>query len=303
VGIADVKVPLRVDPRALSVGSIATTDELITRTVKMRKGDGGPLNLSLERAPQGIEVEISEVVPHEEYDVKITMRPPWPMKRRYYKTIKFATGLENSPTFEYRVMGQVRPVVRVVPSRFIFSRETKDAQEKVGRLIWDKGQNGKIVSVKVDDENIAVSLEETEKGEQRIKVAVPAGYTPGRRTCQVTLTTDNLKVGDIQAPLYFTMPRRTRTQQPITRHSVKRQPTQSVNPPTADDGKIETKPGSLKGKTKAEEAPAARPAAGSSKEQPTGKSPTSAEEPAKQGSAKGGSSSGASSSSGSSKGD
>ena len=189
---AVVKVPFMMNPQSAVFSTISRDSEGENRTIKLTRGDAGPIHLNMEPVVhENIEAKLTEITPGEEYQLDIHLKPPWP-NNLVSTNIKVETGIEEAPEEEIRVYGRIAPRLRAVPSRFqIPQRVDRDLDLKV-KLDWSGKEPGAIRDVTVTDDKLAVTSETTESGDQFVVLHVPAGYdeAASRATYVNVATTD-----------------------------------------------------------------------------------------------------------------
>ncbi|MCP4594329.1 MAG: DUF1573 domain-containing protein [bacterium] len=92
-----VLVPFRASPKFANFTDIEDGTTPLPMTVSIRRGDGGPLNLEVKEIhTSGVEVDLQEIEPGEQYELTIGITPPQkPGKLRSW--IKVKTGVKELP--------------------------------------------------------------------------------------------------------------------------------------------------------------------------------------------------------------
>ncbi len=160
-----------------------------TRTLLLERGDGGklaPKVLGVERVPvQGqweqvpfnASAQLHEIVPGEQYELEITVSPPW-ANGSYIGVVHLATGVRQQPTvdlefwpgFGYRVTAKL--------TGWPVPRERTAMHEITGRFTWsEEAPPGRILSVTCDQPDIACQLAERDR-EQILLVRIPPHVQP-----------------------------------------------------------------------------------------------------------------------------
>ena len=205
-GTTTVMSALRVDPKSVNFGQVKRESAGETRTVKIHRGDGGPLTPSVINTgnPQ-IFAELKEVTAGEEYDLVVEVKPPWP-NGILRGNIMMDTGVEKAAQESIVVYANVAPRLKSLPSRFMIARNNDVDKDRdlVARLQWSENKPAKLTGATTNDNKMTVTIEEAD-GKQSLVLHVPAGYIPTRRTgINVTVTTDDPEVPSMQVPVYVT---------------------------------------------------------------------------------------------------
>jgi hypothetical protein len=186
-----VKVPFEMQPTMVNFTQIERGAEAQRKTVKITRGDAGPLALELMPLEhENVKATLREVEQGELYELDVELVPPWPNRAiQAYLTVK--TGVEEVPEEKIRVFARVAPRLRTVPSRFTIPRNVKSDLDLRARLIWSGGDPGEVLEVTSSDTNLTAGFEET-KGQQTIMLHVPKDYEfPFRSRHFVTVRTDD----------------------------------------------------------------------------------------------------------------
>jgi hypothetical protein len=191
-----VKVPFEMEPATISFAEIQRNGEGQHKTVKITRGEGGPL--APELAPvenKNVRAELREIEPGEAYELDVELVPPWP-NQAIQTYLQLKTGIEQVPEERIRVYARVAPRLRSIPTRFTIPRDIKSDLDLKARLVWSGENPGKVLEVRSSDPKLTASLNE-ENGEPVVVLHVPQDYaiSPQSRDF-VTVTTD-----DDEAPL------------------------------------------------------------------------------------------------------
>ncbi|MBU0617999.1 MAG: DUF1573 domain-containing protein, partial [Planctomycetes bacterium] len=170
-----VKVPFEMQPTAVNFSQIERGGEAQRKTVKITRGDAGPL--ALELAPvehENIAATLREVEQGELYELDVELVPPWP-NRAIQANLTVKTGVEEVPEEKIRVYARVAPRLRANPSRFTIPRTMQSDLDLKARLTWSGGDPGNVLEVTSSDTNLTAGFEET--GDQQVVVLhVPKDY-------------------------------------------------------------------------------------------------------------------------------
>jgi hypothetical protein len=191
-----VKVPFEMQPTMVNFTQIERGAEAQQKTVKITRGDAGPLALELvPSSNENVKATLREIEPGEAYELDIDLVPPWPNQAiQTYVTVK--TGVAEVPEEKIRVYARIAPRLTSTPARFTIPRSAASDLDLKARLVWSGDQPGKVLEVTSSDTNLTASYDEV-NDQQWIMLHVPKDYTvPSRSRHFVTVTTD-----DKEAPL------------------------------------------------------------------------------------------------------
>jgi hypothetical protein len=199
---AEILSALKCDPENVNFGQIKRSDTRAEKTVKITRGNGGPIKPKVVSSgnPQ-VTADLREVEPGESYELAIVTEPPWP-NGMLRANVQIETGVEQAPTESIMVFANVAPRVQASPQRFTIRPDSTTDSKVVARLNWDDDHPGKITDVTVNDSTLSVAVEE-QNNQQVIVLDVPAGYSPSRSAgTQVSVKTDDPAVPSIQIPVF-----------------------------------------------------------------------------------------------------
>lgn len=187
-----VKVPFEMQPAAISFNQVERDAKAQRKTVRITRGEGGPL--APELAPltnENVKASLREVEAGEVYELDVELVPPWPNRAiQAYLTLK--TGVKEVPEERIRVYARVAPRLSSIPARLTIPRNIESDLDLRARLVWSGGTPGKILEVKASDPKLTAELQEGENGQQAVVVHVPKGYEPPARARHfVTVKTDD----------------------------------------------------------------------------------------------------------------
>jgi hypothetical protein len=207
-GNVDVKTAMNTASPTINFGSVSRKDGVQTKTIKLTRGAGGPIAPRIERIGKGVKAEVSEIKAGEEYELTVTVGPPWPDNNRVRSSLTLETGVAEAPQQTLTVYAAVKPRLRVSPARFVVQTGSDEPLELTARLDWQEGPPGRVLGVTINDDELKVHLEE--KGARQIVVLdVPANFKQERRKqLHVTLETDDELVRAKTIPVYVTQTRR-----------------------------------------------------------------------------------------------
>lgn len=186
-----VKVPFEMQPAAISFPQIERNAETQRKTIKITRGEGGPLAPELSPVEhENVKASLREVERGEIYELDVELSPPWPNRAiQTYLTLK--TGVAEVGEERIRVYARVAPRLSSVPTRFTIPRNITSDLDLRARLVWSGGNPGKILEVMSSDPKLTASVEE-ENGQQSVVLHIPEGYAPPAKSRHyVTVRTDD----------------------------------------------------------------------------------------------------------------
>lgn len=176
-----------------------------TKTLAIRRGDGGPITPEIGPIKGGnVTTALREITAGEHYELDVTVSPPWP-NRRITTSFNVKTGVAKAPEEAVIVTADVTPRVRTVPNRFTIPQVTSKAKEVAVQVVWDRNAPQRIVKAEVSDRRLSVRIED-EGERQKVVLGVPAGYDGSPRSPQVTLTTDDQHIQVFSVPVRYERP-------------------------------------------------------------------------------------------------
>ena len=199
---AKVKSALKLEPSRLNFGLITSDSGPQTKTIKITRGDGGPLNLEVQSQEKAkFTTELREIEPGEVYELDVTVGPPWPTKNMLRGSVKLKTGVENAPTESITVYAKMQPRVDTIPNRFMIRPNQQSDVDLTAQLRWTGENPGRATEVTTTDPQVTVRLDER-NGRQLVVLHVPAGYQPdSRRTKKVIVKTDDPQAPTVEIPI------------------------------------------------------------------------------------------------------
>ncbi len=205
-GKGKVLVPINVKPRALNMGNIDPESTVSKASVKLLRGDGGPIKPELsDLGKPNIEAKIEEVRPGEEYNLTVTATPPWPAKPiRLRPSLK--TGVKEMPNQSLSLYIGVAPPIKVIPNRVLFRKGLDEAQPRTVRIQWRGKQFFRITNVELGDANLDVTIVNEGTPAQRLVITAPANYNPSYERNTLTIYTEDPENPTIKVPLQFLKP-------------------------------------------------------------------------------------------------
>lgn len=212
VATLSVASALKFEPSALNLGRIERDAPEVRRTVKVRRGDGGPINPKLVvSSNSSVHAELREIREGEEYEVDVVVSPPFP-NNSFNAVVALQTGVEKSPQEALNITAQIAPRVTAVPSFFAVLPDEAEEQKIRVQLNWSGGTPARILETSVTDATVTVEVG-PESGTQEIVITVPPNYTfPPGTPRRVTLKLDDPSVPQLTIPIVSAkaVPRPTR---------------------------------------------------------------------------------------------
>ncbi len=200
---AHVNVADRLSVPNANFGQIKRDSEAQTRTITITRGDGGPLKPKLlpGTANKAIAADLKEVREGEEYELTVTISPPWP-NDMIHGSLTLETGIEQAPQEVIPVVAQVTPRLATNPARFTIPQTVESDLDLSAQLAWSDEKPGKVTAVTVTDPKLTAELVDRDN-QQAVVLHVPAGYASGAGAPGfVRLTTDDADVPLLQIPVY-----------------------------------------------------------------------------------------------------
>lgn len=201
-GIAEEAVSVR--PAIAQFGGIKRNSAEVTRVIKLRSSAAGPISpkvLPIRQRGDSLDAQLCEVIPGEEYDLRVTMAPPWPAGK-VQVPVRIDIGVEGAMPLLIYAMATVQERVATNPGNLYFPKEPGEKREQTFSLIWSGGSPGKILDL---SSTIAgAELHATEKnGAHRITVTLGPDVVPSAQAHRVTIRTDDPEAGTVVVPVTF----------------------------------------------------------------------------------------------------
>ncbi|MGD8453592.1 MAG: hypothetical protein PVJ57_17395 [Phycisphaerae bacterium] len=170
-----------------------------TKTLQIKRGDGGPLALELMPiAERQMSAQLREVEPGERYELDVTLTPPLPSSS-FRGTVSLKTGVTESPIETISVLGRTPPRLRANPPRLSVPAVLPDALEVPVQLMWAGSNPGKVLKVVCSDTALTGRYEERD-GKPYVVVSIPADYSP-TGVVAVTVMTDDTEAPNLRIPV------------------------------------------------------------------------------------------------------
>jgi hypothetical protein len=176
-----------------------------TRTVTIRRGDGGPLSPELEPIKESqLSAQLREITPGEEYKLDVTLNPPWPVGD-FNGQLTIKTGVAEEPIDTIRATARIPLRLRASPAMLRIPQDRSKELQLATHLAWSGKNPGKVLEATCSDPQLAVRLEERGGGTS-VVLTVPAGYK-GMGTAAITVKTDDELMPTIRIPVLATINR------------------------------------------------------------------------------------------------
>lgn len=178
------------------------TDDAQTQTIKIQRGDGGPLQPTLmPQVNENIAAALREVTPGELYELDITVKPPWP-NQPIRGAVMIETGVPQAPREQIVVTAALPARLQVVPMQLRLLPENPNGASVQARFQWSDERPGKILSAVASDARMAVEVNE-DGDHALLTLRVPPGYSAARgRAGTITVTTDDPEVPTLELPIF-----------------------------------------------------------------------------------------------------
>lgn len=135
---AKLLTALRIPSERLKIGPLARTAGPTTGSMRIERGDDGPLNprITALQPPEaaGLEAVLKEIEPGEIYDLEVTISPPWPVEG-YSGRVVLATGIEQQPEQTIGIRADFEPRLRAEPASIMVAPDTRQSKHTI-KLLW-----------------------------------------------------------------------------------------------------------------------------------------------------------------------
>lgn len=214
-----VKRPFGGQQPVVSFGVVKRTMPFVKKTIKLIRGDGGPIKPELGKIERpGIAAELRTIREGSEYELDVTLTPPWP-NGRINTFFPIRTGVAQAPVDHVRVAAQVERRLRTSPNRFTVPLYQGAAADSVS-VFWAAGVDSRITEATPTDRRLTARVDERD-GRQTVVLNVPADYVPGRQVA-VTLRTTDSEISTFSVPVRFDRSRRSSQRKSTARRPVKK---------------------------------------------------------------------------------
>ncbi len=214
-----IMTALKADPPSASFIKVARSAGPQTQVVKLKRGDGGPLNPKITKCnPAAVSATVREVEPGEQYEVTVTVSPPWP-NGSLNGSVMIDTGVPEAGQESIPVAATITPRLAAQPASFRVPAKLDADADLQAKLVWSDGQSANVLGATVNDSKCEVRVDEAD-GQQVIVLHVPAGYQPARPMgLMVQVQTDDPEAPTLQIPISSVRPvaMPVRTLNPTTR--------------------------------------------------------------------------------------
>ncbi len=180
-----------------------------TKTIRLVNHSDQELKLSLgpQAHPERVKLELKETQPGQEYELKITMKPPF--KPGYIRdNLLIYTNLDTQKKIIIPVYAKIPHRLEVVPRQLIFSEHTMHAksddetQRRILRVSNYGAQPVKVLDAETNDPAIELKVIERKPGkEYTIYLQMPSDYMPPTKGRMLTIKTDDKQKPVIKVPI------------------------------------------------------------------------------------------------------
>lgn len=186
-----VKAPFEMKPSLVNFGTIERDSEAQRKTIKITRGDAGPLALELGPiSSENVKATLREIEAGESYELDVELVPPWP-KQTIRTSLTLKTGVEQVAEEKITVHARIAQRLRVAPPRFAIPAQLVSDLDLKSRLVWSGGSPGKVVEVTSSNTGLSASVEES-GGRQAIVLHVPRDFKCSPHASDyVTVKTDD----------------------------------------------------------------------------------------------------------------
>lgn len=230
---SNIKSALVTEPTHVSFGKIDRAQGKQTKTVKIRRGDGGPLKPTIANTSGNcsVEAELREIRAGEEYELDLTLGPPWP-NNRLNGLVQISTGVPEAQHESISAYASIDPRLQATPGRFMVPAAPGEELELKAALHWSGEGPGAVTDLTVSDPAIKAHVE-GEPGHQEVVITVPADFDAPRQSGYVLVRTTDTAAPTLRIPIYYRGVRTAaRTPAPATPATPAReQPVQPITPP------------------------------------------------------------------------
>ncbi|MBN1511081.1 MAG: hypothetical protein JXB13_03630 [Phycisphaerae bacterium] len=215
---------VHVTPAMVNFGRVPRKEVSPSRTAKITRGDGGPLKLKLKEIKnQAIQAELREVKAGEEYELKVTISPPF--TAAYFRDkIELETGIEQSPVAEVSLYATVTPRVAAVPALVRIPPDAKPGWQQRITLQWDDNKPGRLLETSIHNPGIKTEIVEL-NDVQQVLLSVTDEYKPRMGRDNIIVKTDDPDMPQVLVQVMYQQAT-ARTPQPAR----VAQPTRRVTP-------------------------------------------------------------------------
>jgi hypothetical protein len=193
-------VAIKTEPMLVNFGTIERGSEPKTQTVKVTRGDGGPLALEVVPPKETqVATQVREIEAGESYELAVTLTPPFP-GNDFRSDLTLNTGIAEAPTETIKIMARFPARLSAEPPRFTIPVNLTQATDFRSKLKWSGPQPGKILEAASADATLNVRVEEDEDGTPVVVMTVPADYQ-FKGNALITVKTDDAEAPTIGIPV------------------------------------------------------------------------------------------------------
>ncbi len=195
---------MKVEPTLVNFGRIAMGEKTVERTVKILRGDAGPIKPEVVPSSEAhLEAELREVKAGEEYELVVKAHPD-PTSQRVQGKIGLKTGVAEQETVDINVFGTVMPRVSARPPTIVIPSTSDTNWQQAVEFDWPAGTNSfKLLEATVNQPDLEVTVD-TQASKPRVliklKNAIEGALPP---TAQITVKTDDPQAPEVTVPIRY----------------------------------------------------------------------------------------------------
>jgi len=200
---SEIKSAIVTEPSHVSFGKIDRAEGKKTQTVKITRGDGGPLQPKIANTSGNcsVEAELREIRAGEEYELLMTLGPPWP-NNRLNGLVQISTGVPEAPHENIVAYASIDPRLQASPGRFMVPATPGEDLELKAALRWTGEDPGEVTEITTSDPALKARVV-GEPGNQEIVVTVPADFAAPQQSGYVLVRTSDESVPSLRIPIYY----------------------------------------------------------------------------------------------------
>ncbi|HRX85019.1 MAG TPA: hypothetical protein P5572_08375 [Phycisphaerae bacterium] len=195
---------VKITPTLVNLGRVAIGQKNVQRTIKLLRGDAGPIKPELIRVTNdSIKAEIREVKPGEEYHLVVSADPN-PSELRIQGKVELRTGVPEQEVTNINVFGSVIPRVSARPPVVVVPSDANTNWFQNVELDWPADTGGfKLIDASVNHPSLTASVDEkSAKPRVRVTLEKPIqGNLPASTI--VTVKTDDPKSPQVTFPVRY----------------------------------------------------------------------------------------------------
>jgi hypothetical protein len=194
--------PIHLAPRLVNFGRVSRKATSPVRTARITKGDGGPLSLKLKDSKnKSVRAELREVKPGEEYELTVTLEPPF--QAPYVRDkLELETGIAQAPVAEVPIYATVTPRVAAVPAAVNIPANVRPNWQQRIAFRWDDENPGHLLEASI--QNPALKAEIVDRNNvQQVLLTVTEQYRPRVGRDYLLVKTDDAEMAEVRVPVRY----------------------------------------------------------------------------------------------------